>query len=70
MIAVNHGSILNAMISRQLYMDILNTSDLWHCLVCSINTNLDSMPFTVCNNLELTNINNSDFWSLSQMWIL
>ena len=35
-------------------------SDLWHRLVCSIKTNLDSTPFTVCNNLELTNINNSD----------
>ena len=47
-------------ISPTVYEHLKYKSDLWHCLVCSIITNLDSMPFTVCNNLELTNINNSD----------
>ena len=47
-------------ISLTEYEHLKYRSDLWHCLVCSIKTNLFSMPFTVCNNLELSNINNSD----------
>ena len=39
---------------------ILKTCEPWNCLLCKINSNNDNFPFTLCNGIELTNINDSD----------
>ena len=39
---------------------ILKTREPWNCLLCKINSNNGNFPFTLCNNIELTNINDSD----------
>ena len=32
----------------------------WHCVVCTLKFNLYNMPFTLCDNTELININNTN----------
>ena len=47
-------------ISPSEYEHLKYQSDLWHCLVCKIKTNLDDLPFTLCDNFDLMHINNTD----------
>ena len=47
-------------ISLNEYENLKYKSDLWYCLVCNIKNNLDSLPFTQCDNTELININHTN----------
>ena len=52
------------------YEHLVHKSDLWHCRACTIKNNIDRLPFTICDNFELNNINNSKsmrFWSHFQI---
>ena len=42
------------------YEQLVYKSDLWHCRVCNIKNNAERLPFTICDNFELININNSN----------
>ena len=42
------------------YENLKYNSDLWHCRACKIKNNLDRLPFTICDNFELININSSN----------
>ena len=42
------------------YEDLKTDDDLWYCLVCVLKYNLDNVPFTRCDNSELTNLNTSN----------
>ena len=42
------------------YEHLKTDDDLWYCLVCVLKYNLDNVPFTRCDNSELTNINISN----------
>ena len=44
----------------QFTKNLKSKSDLWHCLVCIIRNNLDSIPFTSCDDTELININSTN----------
>ena len=39
--------------------DINNDPD-WYCLFCTMKFNYDNIPFTLSDNFELENVNNSD----------
>ena len=43
--------------SKNEYDNLKYKSDPWICLVCNIKNNLESLPFTQCDNTELININ-------------
>ena len=43
-----------------VYENLKSKSDLWHCLVCIIRNNLESIPFTSCDDTELININSTN----------
>ena len=47
-------------ISLSVYDNLKSKSDLWHCLVCIIRNNLESIPFTSCDDTELININSTN----------
>ena len=36
-----------------------NSND-WHCLLCKVKENLNNFPFTLCDDIEIQNINNSN----------
>ena len=42
------------------YEHLVHKSDLWHCQACNIKNNIDRLPFTIYDNFELNNINNSN----------
>ena len=46
--------------SLREYENLKYNSDLWHCRACNIKNNLDRLPFTICDNFELININSSN----------
>ena len=46
--------------SLSKYEQLVYKSDLWHCRVCNIKNNVERLPFTICDNFELININNSN----------
>ena len=46
--------------SEDEYELLKNCDDPWVCLVCNLRINLDRVPFTKCDNTELSNINNSN----------
>ena len=37
-----------------------SNSDSWHCLVCKVKANHNTFPFTLCDDIEIQNINNSN----------
>ena len=39
--------------------DIIDQPD-WYCLYCTMKFNHENIPFTLSDNFELNNINNSD----------
>ena len=41
------------------YEQLKIETDPWFCLVCNVNCNLINVPFTICDNFELLNINNA-----------
>ena len=44
--------------SEDEYVLLKNKNDLWHCLYCNLKNNLFNFPFTTCDNLQLSHINN------------
>ena len=51
--------------NQEYYVDVYNqiilkTDEPWFCLLCKINSNIENFPFTICNNTELANINDSN----------
>ena len=34
-------------------------SDDWHCLLCKVKANHKNFPFTLCDDIEIQNINNN-----------
>ena len=39
---------------------LLPNSDSWHCLLCKVRENHNNFPFTLCDDIEIQNINNSN----------
>ena len=37
-----------------------NQENIWNCLVCKVNFNHNNIPFTLCDDVDLNNINNSN----------
>ena len=37
-----------------------SNSDSWYCLVCKVKANHNNFPFTLCDDIEIQNINNSN----------
>ena len=46
--------------SNKEYELLKNSDDLWHCMLCIVKENLQNVPFTRCDNSELTNIYSSN----------
>ena len=47
-------------LSVAVYEFLKTDSELWYCLVCCLQYNLDNVPFTRCDNSVLNNLNNSN----------
>ena len=39
------------------YEQLKNQDDMWVCFLCNVKNNLLNVPFTICDNTELSNIN-------------
>ena len=47
--------------SLETYNDLmLSQDDVWHCLVCKVKFHHYNFPFTLCDNIEIENLNNSN----------
>ena len=57
---VIYGFTLDAIILDVEYECLATDDDLWHCLVCVLKYNLDTVPFSRYDNSELNNINISN----------
>ena len=44
--------------TNEQYEQLKTQDDLWVCILCNIKNNLINVPFTICDNSELLNINN------------
>ena len=59
MILVTYGFTLGDILGTE-YERLKTDDDPWYCLLCVLKYNLDNVPFTRCDNSELSNINISN----------
>ena len=50
--------------STETYNKMILSEDnnLWHCLLCKIKFHHDNFPFTLCESIDIQNLNNSNFY--------
>ena len=44
----------------KLMLSHVDSNDSWHCLLCKIKFNHYNFPFTLCDDTEILNLNNSN----------
>ena len=47
-------------------LNLLSEEDSWHCLLCKVKFHQYNFPFTLCDDTEIQNLNNSNSMSVDR----